>query len=193
MQYSRGRMPSLRPGLLLDRDGVINEETHCLHDPQDLIVIPGVVETIAAINRQGIPIAVVTNQAAIGCGQYDTHAYESVNRAIEEILHQGSAYINAWYFCPHSHDAGCLCRKPSPGMLLAASRDLCLDLTRSLLVGDKISDLEAARAVGASTVLVRTGYGREAEAELVANGNFLPDHVCDSLHAALPYLEQNLT
>jgi D-glycero-D-manno-heptose 1,7-bisphosphate phosphatase len=185
-------MASLRPGLLLDRDGVINEDSHYLHDPKDLVVIPGVVETIAAINRQGIPVAVVTNQAGIGRGKYDVQAYQSVNRAIEEQLRTGAARVDAWYFCPHRPDADCPCRKPRPGMLLAAARDLELDLSRSLLVGDKVSDLEAGRAVGATTVLVRTGYGREVEAELLAERRALADHVCDSLRAALPYLVQVL-
>lgn len=179
-----------RPALFLDRDGVINEEVRYLHDPKDLIVIPGVAEAIAAINRRGIPVVVVTNQAGIGRGYYDVQAYESVNRAIGEILAQANAHVDAWYFCPHHPTAICECRKPLPGMLLAAERDLGLDLRGSVLVGDKESDLQAARAVGARTVLVRTGYGREIEAEIVSRG--LADHVRDSLLSALPYLEETL-
>ncbi len=183
---------SNRPGLFLDRDGVINQECHYLHDPKDLVMIPGVAETIAAINRHGVPIIVVTNQAGIGRGYYDVPAYQSVNRAIAEILAASAAHVDAWYFCPHRPDAGCTCRKPLPGMLLDAARDWGLDLSRSLLVGDKTSDLQAARAAGAGTVLVRTGYGREVEAELAANGSGLADHTCDSLREALPYLEKTL-
>jgi len=181
-----------RPGLFLDRDGVINEECNYLHDPKDLVMIPGVAQAIAAINRRGVPVIVVTNQAGIGRGYYDVPAYESVNRAITEILAASAARVDAWYFCPHRPDAGCACRKPLPGMLLSAERDLNLDLRRSLLVGDKDSDLQAARAVGARTVLVRTGYGREVERALVAGGSALADHICDSLGEALPYLEATL-
>lgn len=183
----------MRPGLLLDRDGVINEECEYLHDPEDLVVIPGVAAAIAAINRWQVPVVVVTNQAGIGRGLFGVEAYQAVNRAIAELLAPAFAHIDAWYFCPHLPDAGCLCRKPRPGLLLAAAQDLDLDLARSVLVGDKPSDLEAGRAVGTRTVLVRTGYGRKVEADLAAGqGMALVDHVGDSLFASLPYLEQVL-
>jgi D-glycero-D-manno-heptose 1,7-bisphosphate phosphatase len=181
----------LQPGLFLDRDGVINEECKYLHDPKDLVVIAGVAEAIAAINRRHIPVVVVTNQAGIGRGRYGVDAYHAVNRAIEAALAQSEARIDAWYFCPHLPGADCPCRKPRPGMLLAAAKDLDLDLGRSVLVGDKISDLEAARAVGCRTVLVRTGYGHEVEAELGATNHLpLADLVSDSLLTALPFLER---
>jgi histidinol-phosphate phosphatase family protein len=183
----------LRPGLFLDRDGVINEECEYLHDPKDLVVLAGVPEAIAAINRRNIPVVVVTNQSGIGRGMYGADTYHGVNRAIEGLLALAGAHLDAWYFCPHLPDADCACRKPRPGMLRAAAKDLDLDLPGSVLVGDKVSDLEAARAVGARTVLVRTGYGREVEGALAAAGRLaLADHVCDSLPAALPYLEQAL-
>ncbi len=116
----------MRPALLLDRDGVINEECEYLHDPEDLVVIPGVAEAIAAINRRRHPVVVVTNQAGIGRGLYGVDAYQAVNRAIAALLGRAGAHIDAWYFCPHLPDAGCACRKPRPGMLLAAARDLDL-------------------------------------------------------------------
>jgi len=181
---------SLRPGLLLDRDGVINEERQYLHDPKDLIVIAGVAEAIAAINRRKIPVAVVTNQAGIGRGMYGVDAYRAVNSAIEAFLALSGAHIDAWYFCPHHPDVECTCRKPRPGMVLDASNDLSLDLGRSVLVGDKVSDLEAGRAAGCRTVLVRTGYGRQVEAELLATDRLqLADLVSDSLSTSLPFLE----
>ena len=186
-------MASLQPGLLLDRDGVINEEREYLHDPKDLVVIAGVAQAIAAINRRRIPVAVVTNQAGIGRGMYGLDAYHAVNRAIECILAKAGAHIDAWYFCPHVPDAECSCRKPRPGMLLAAAKDLALDLGRSVLVGDKVSDLAAAHAAGCRTVLVRTGYGREVEAELGATNRLqLADLVSDSLLTALSFLEGTL-
>jgi len=181
---------SLQPGLLLDRDGVINEECAYLHDPKDLVVIAGVAEGIAVINRRRIPVAVVTNQAGIGRGMYGVEAFHAVNRAIEAILEQSRAHIDAWYFCAHHPDEDCACRKPRPGMMIAAARDLALDLGRSVLVGDKESDLAAGRAAGCRTVLVRTGYGREVEAELLASNRLqLVDWVSDSLPAPIAFLE----
>jgi D-glycero-D-manno-heptose 1,7-bisphosphate phosphatase len=179
----------VKAGLLLDRDGVINEEVEYLHEPKDLVVLPGVAETIAVMNRHGIPVAVVTNQAGIGRGLYDADAYHRVNAAIAAVLAAGQARIDGWYFCPHRPDAGCACRKPRPGMLLDAARELQLALDASVLVGDKTSDLEAARAAGCGSVLVRTGYGKAEEVRLAQQGRIdLVDHVAGSLHAALPWL-----
>ena len=173
---------------------MINEECEYLRDPKELVMIPGVAETIAAINRRRHPVVVVTNQSGIGRGMYGVDAYHAVNRAMAAMLAKDGAHIDAWYFCPHLPDADCTCRKPRPGMLLAAARDFELDLAGSVLVGDKVSDLEAARAVGARTLLVRTGYGREVEAQLAAGQHaHLADRVCDSLLAALPYLERTLS
>jgi D-glycero-D-manno-heptose 1,7-bisphosphate phosphatase len=182
----------LRGALLLDRDGVINEECEYLHDAEDVVVIPGVAQAIARFNRAEVPVVVVTNQAGIGRGMYGVEAYDSVNRAIADVLAAAGGHVDAWYFCPHLPTANCACRKPRPGMLHAAARDLQLDLGRSVLVGDKASDLEAGRAVGAGTVLVRTGYGREVEAELARRHDRLADWVCDSLGAAVAYLDRAL-
>ncbi len=176
------------PGLLLDRDGVINEECHYLHDPKDLVIIPGVAEAIATVNRLHIPVAVVSNQAGIGRGLYGLDDYEAVTCAIDTFLAERSAHVDGWYFCPHAPEANCACRKPRPGMLLSAASELHLDLRRSVMVGDKAGDLEAARSVSARTVLVRTGYGRDVEAAMTGQAAPLADHVADSLAAALPFL-----
>jgi len=183
----------LRAGLLLDRDGVINEECQYLHDPADLVMIHGVATAIAKINQWNIPVAVVTNQAGIGRGLYGVEAYHSINRTIADILAQVGAHVDAWYFCPHTPHDACLCRKPSPGMLKEAAKDLGLELRHSVLVGDKESDLQAARAAGCAAVLVRTGYGQQVENDLVVRGKAgLFDCCCDSLFAALPFLQAEL-
>jgi D-glycero-D-manno-heptose 1,7-bisphosphate phosphatase len=184
----------LRPGLLLDRDGVINEECHYLHDPKDLVMIPGADKAIAEINQCNIPVAVVSNQAGIGRGLYGVEAYNAVNRAIADHLAQGAAHIDAWYFCPHTSQDACLCRKPLPGMLIEAAKDLNFDLRDAVFVGDKESDLAAARAAGCRAVLVRTGYGQQVERDLLAHGKGgLFDCCCDSLLAALPFLKATLS
>lgn len=176
------------PGLLLDRDGVINEECHYLHRPEDAILVPGAAQAIAMVNRLALPVAVVSNQAGIGRGHYGEPEYQAVTRAIAAMLAEHSAHIDAWYFCPHLPDAGCPCRKPRPGMLLAAAGNLGLELGRSVMVGDNQSNLEAGRAVTARTVLVRTGYGQAVEAALAAQGRELADHIADSLATAIPFI-----
>lgn len=162
-----------RPALFLDRDGVINVEVHRLHRPEDVVVIPGVAETIAEANAWNVPVVVITNQAGIGHGLYDEAAYRATNQRICEVI--APARIDAFYHCPHTPSDACDCRKPLPGMLLEAARALDLDLARSVFVGDKESDLEAGHAAGCRSFLVRTGYGRSVEGGFDAVGASLVD------------------
>jgi D-glycero-D-manno-heptose 1,7-bisphosphate phosphatase len=180
---------SSRRGLLLDRDGVINVEIHRLHRPEDVVVIPGTGRAIAAIHRRGIPVAVITNQAGIGHGLYDEAAYRSVNDRIVQILAGDGARVDGFFHCPHVPADDCRCRKPKAGLLEDAARALDLDLKRSIFVGDKRSDLQAARAVGCGAWLVRTGYGAEEERALRANE---ADFIGDSLIDLLPAIERAL-
>jgi D-glycero-D-manno-heptose 1,7-bisphosphate phosphatase len=181
-----------RPALFLDRDGVINEEVEYLSDPARVALLPGAAGAIAAINAAGIPVVVVTNQSGIARGLYDAAAFAAVTARLGELLAAAGARLDATYHCPH-HPAGvvptlaiaCRCRKPAPGMLLDAARDLDLDLARAVVVGDKPSDLAAARAVGAAAVLVRTGYGATTERGLAAAAC---DAVFADLAAARPWL-----
>ena len=177
-----------RPGLLLDRDGVLNVEVHRLHRTEDLVLIPGVLPALAEIAGWNIPVAVVSNQAGIGHGLYDRAACEAVNDAIARQVRAAGGRIDAFFFCPHTPADACPCRKPAPGLLRQAADVLGLDLRRSVLVGDKRSDLEAARAVGCGAVLVRTGYGRAEEAALRAQPGGLYDACADALDDALPAL-----
>lgn len=179
--------------MFLDRDGVINVEVEYLHDPAQLVLIDGVADTIAALAQTGAAVVVVTNQAGIGRGKYTERELAAVTAHLDGLLAKVGAKLDGTYFCPHHPDAGvgdykrvCRCRKPAPGMLEQAAAELGLDLARSLLVGDKATDLAAGRAVGATTVLVRTGYGAREEAE--ARAANLCDAVFDSLAHARPWL-----
>lgn len=178
-----------KPALFLDRDGVLNVEVNYLHKPRDLVVIPGAARTVARFNRADVPVVVVTNQAGIGRGYYDHAAYESVNRAMSDLFAADGARVDAWYHCPHAPGDGCDCRKPRAGLMHAAATDLGLDLVRSALVGDKLSDLHAALAVGARPFLVRTGHGARDEAKLAELGPAAASvAVFDSLTDAEPAL-----
>ena len=183
MSRSPPHEPRLRPALFLDRDGVLNEEVGHLHDPRDLKMIPGAEPLLRACNQGGVAVVAVTNQAGIGRGLYDAEACARVNRAIAEALGRSGATVDGWYLCPHRPDEGCACRKPRPGLLRTAAADLGIDLPRSVMVGDKVSDLEAAEAAGVgASVLVRTGHGRQEEQRLVAAGRTGLFRVChDSL------------
>lgn len=146
-----------KPALFLDRDGVINPDVGYLHRIEDFVWLPGVIDGIALARRSGFHVVVVTNQAGVARGYYDEAAVERLHRHINAELHaqsaQPAAWIDAFYYCPY-HPDGTVeryrqahpDRKPEPGMLLRAINDLGIDVSRSLLIGDQESDLQAARA-----------------------------------------------
>lgn len=162
-----------KPCLFLDRDGVIVEDTHYLHRVADIEFIPGLAEAIAQTNLTGIPVVIVTNQAGIGRGYYDWNAFARVQKAILKHLGEKGATIDMVLACAYHTDAeGSLAvadhpwRKPRPGMLLEAARELEIDLSQSFIIGDSISDLLAGKAAGlCGGALVMTGHGRREFAE----------------------------
>jgi D-glycero-D-manno-heptose 1,7-bisphosphate phosphatase len=161
------RPPPGRPALFLDRDGAVIEDTDYLRRVEDIVVIRGAPSVIAAANNNGVAVALVTNQAGIGRGYYGWSDFKRVQQAIVEILAAEGAWLDAVYACAHhpegrngfahpDHPA----RKPNPGMLLRAASDLAIDLKTSWLVGDKTSDVEAAKRAGlAGAMQVTTGHG----------------------------------
>ena len=164
------------PCLFLDRDGVIIEEVHYLGDPSQVRLIPGVAAAIARVNALGWPVVVVTNQAGVARGYFPESQVEVVHRHLAGLLALESARIDAWRHCPHHPTEGvgdyrvdCACRKPAPGMLLAAAREMGLSLEHGWMVGDKLTDLQAGARAGCRTWLVRTGYGSGEEATLDAS------------------------
>jgi D-glycero-D-manno-heptose 1,7-bisphosphate phosphatase len=179
-----------RPAAFIDRDGVINVDLHHVGRPEDFHLLPRATEGLRTLAAQGYALVVVTNQAGIAKGLYDEAAYQHLTRHMASLLQADGVELAGVYHCPH-HPQGtigryavaCDCRKPAPGMLLRAAADLDLDLTRSVLVGDKPSDTAAGRAAGVRwTVLVRSGHALPANAETQA------DHVCADLAAAADWL-----
>ena len=159
--------------VFLDRDGTINHEVHHLRRVEQLELLDGAAEAIRLLNDAGIRVIVVTNQAAIGRGLLTESGLEDIHVALRALLEERGARIDAIYSCPHHPTEGvgtyrveCECRKPKPGSLQRATQELDVILGSAFMVGDKCSDLEAGRAVGCRTVLVRTGYGSQAEAQL---------------------------
>lgn len=170
-------MRAAKPAVFLDRDGVVVKEVHHLTNIKDLALIPRAGEAIARLNNAGVPTVIVTNQSAVGRGLLTQDELNAIHDEVANLLRREGARIDAFYFCPHHPTEAtgvflknCNCRKPRPGMLLAAAEDLSLDLARSFLIGDKITDLRAGQAAGCSTILVRTGYGHEVETILEDQG-----------------------
>ena len=171
-----------RPALFLDRDGVLVAEVGYLHRPEDVRLIPGAAALIAAANRMGLPVVLVTNQAGIGRGTYGWAEFQATQARISADLAAEGAALDMVLACPFHADAeppyrhpAHPCRKPRPGMILHAAERLGLDLAGSWIVGDRAIDLEAGRAAGlAGGVQVLTGHGaaeRDAARE-VATGRF---------------------
>lgn len=155
-----------RPGVFLDRDGTMIVEKHFLARPEDVELLPTVGETIARMNSLGIPVAVVTNQAGIARGYFPESRIAEVHARLDELLAEFGARIDRYDFCPHHPVEGlgeyrldCDCRKPKPGMLTRSAAALQIDLPRSLMVGDRLGDLQAGANAGCQSSLVQTGYG----------------------------------
>jgi D-glycero-D-manno-heptose 1,7-bisphosphate phosphatase len=162
---SESAVPALRPALFLDRDGVLNVDQGYVHRWEDFRWMPGAREAVAAANRAGWLVIVVTNQSGVGRGYYTEADMHALHARMAEGLAKVGGHLDAVYFCPHHPDAAQDCyrhpdppdRKPNPGMLLRALADLPIDRNRSLLVGDKASDMEAARRAGIRGLRFRGG------------------------------------
>ncbi len=158
-----------RPAVFLDRDGTINEEVGHCRRPEDFHLFPGVPEAIRRINASGYLAIVVTNQPAVARGLCEVVDVLAVHRKMETLLGNYGAYVDDVYFCPHHPDKGfpeenpaykvkCNCRKPATGMVEEAVHDHCIDLSRSVFIGDTTRDIQTGRRLGIRTVLVETGY-----------------------------------
>ena len=161
----------MQPAVFLDRDGVIIENrSDYVKSWEEVRFLPGALEALRRLNRTEYALVLVTNQSAIGRGIISLDRAMEINRrVIAEIEAQGGR-IDASYVCPHRPDEGCNCRKPAPGMLLRAAKELELDLAHSYAIGDAVSDIEAAQAIGARGILVLTGRGKEQVALLKTKG-----------------------
>ena len=169
----------MRRAILLDRDGTILLERHYLADPAGVELLPGAAEGLRRLATLG-PLVVVTNQSGIARGYLDLATLEEIHREMRRRLAREGVELAAIEFCPHHPEGGCECRKPRPGLALRAAARLGFDPAAAMVIGDKACDVGFARAIGASAILVRTGYGAREEAA----GTCAPDVVVDDLVAA---------
>jgi len=150
--------------IFLDRDGVINENRDdYVKAWEEVCFLPGVFEALARLAATPFRIVITTNQSPIGRGILTRAQVETINRRLVTEIEARGGRVDRVYYCPHRPDEGCDCRKPRPGLLLRAAQELELDLGRSYLVGDAVSDVEAALAAGVQPVMVRTGRGAAQE------------------------------
>ena len=158
---------TLRRAAFLDRDGTIIEDTGFVRDPDGVRLIKGSADAIRRLNEAGWVVVVVTNQSGIARGLLTKQDYEAVAARVDALLAEHGARIDASYMCPHHPDVtgSCECRKPGLKHYLAAAEEFGIDFTKSIFVGDRLSDLEPARPLGGTGILVQTGDGRRAAGE----------------------------
>jgi D-glycero-D-manno-heptose 1,7-bisphosphate phosphatase len=183
-----------RPAAFIDRDGTLTEEVGYVNHPGRLRLLPRSAEAIRRLNAAGVAAVVVTNQAGIARGYFSEEVLRATHEALVARLKAAGAHLDGLYVCPHHpsegappYRAACDCRKPAAGLLTRAAADLDLDLRASTMVGDKASDLVAARAVGARAVLVLTGYGLGEWEYGRAGFRVPPDHVAGDLLDAVAW------
>jgi len=163
----------LRPAVFLDRDGTLTVESEWVRSGQDLLLVPGAAEALRLLSAAGYVLVLVTNQSAVARGIIDEAQLAEIHAHLGELLAADGAQLEAIYHCPHHPTEGvgagrteCSCRKPKPGLVLQAARELGLDLEHSWMVGDAARDLEAGWSAGVRGVLVLTGKGERERALL---------------------------
>lgn len=152
--------------VILDRDGVINHDSaNYIKHPGEWRPIRGSLEAIVQLNQAGFHVVVATNQSGVGRGMFETATLNAIHDKMHRALAQIGGRIDAIFFCPHAHDAGCRCRKPRPGLFEEIARRFAVDLQGVPAIGDSLRDLEAAAAIGAAPILVLTGNGARTRRE----------------------------
>jgi len=186
-QYKGGK-----PAVFLDRDGTINEQMGYINHTCRFKLLPGAAAAIKKLNDAGIPVVVVSNQSGLARGYFPAELLTAVNDKMNKELAETGAHVDGIYYCPHHPEAEderfratCDCRKPKPGLVLQASEEMGLDPEQSYLVGDRWSDIKTAANCGATSILVRTGYGRGDEQYIGPQQEIQPDFKVDDLLEAV--------
>jgi D-glycero-D-manno-heptose 1,7-bisphosphate phosphatase len=152
--------------IILDRDGVINENrSDHVKCWDEFEFLPGAMTAIANLRRAGLRVFVITNQAIINRGLASRDTVDELNGRMIDAIERSGGRVEAVAYCPHRPDECCQCRKPKPGLLIDIATRFGVDLSRSVVVGDALSDVEAGLAVGCKTILVLTGRGRQQMAQ----------------------------
>ncbi len=169
---------------ILDRDGTINAERDYLSSPDQVELLPRASEGLRLLRDLGLRMIVVTNQSGVGRRYYDMAQVEETHNRLIELLAADRVELDGIYVCPHAPEDDCNCRKPRTGLLEQAAGELGFCARDGFVIGDKPSDIDLGKAVGAKTVLVRTGYGAEHEAA----GTVAPDFIADDLLEAAEWI-----
>ena len=187
-------MQELKPAVFLDRDGTLIEERNYLSSITEISILEGASEAITRLNNADFAVVLATNQSAVGRGLLSLENLNSIHKELRHRLKTQGAQIDGVFFCPHhpteatrAYRSNCTCRKPKPGMLEKAARQLTLDLRKSFMIGDTLSDIKTGHAAGCRSILVKTGKGQQ-EILRIKNGLEPPDFIAENLAKAVDWL-----
>jgi len=180
----------MKKAFFLDRDGVLIEQVEYIKDPDEVKLIPGTAAALKLIHDRGYLAVVVSNQSGIARKKFTRAELDAVQKRMYELLAERGERIDGFYFCPHDpHVEACPCRKPRPGMILQAARELDIDVSASFMIGDRPADVETGLNAGCrDCAMVLTGYGT-GKAEEARAKNY---RVASDLTAAVKILLDTL-
>jgi D-glycero-D-manno-heptose 1,7-bisphosphate phosphatase len=187
-----------RPAVFIDRDGTLSEEVGYINHPSRFRLFPYAASAIKLLNERGWLAVIVTNQAGVARGYFSETMIQTVHDNLQQSLRDEGARVDAIYYCAHHPAVGdppyrqdCDCRKPKPGLVKRAARDLDIALEQSWMVGDRYSDIELARNAGVHAALVLSGYGRGEYESQRASWQHHPDLVSEDLLAAVTSITES--
>lgn len=176
-----------RPYILLDRDGTIIHDRHYLHDPEEMELLPNAAAGLKRLADRGHGLVVLTNQSGVGRGYFTRGDVEACNERLRAMLAKHGIFLDAVLYCPHAPEDACHCRKPATGLVEQAVAMLEFDPEKAWMIGDKDADVDLGIAVGARSILVRTGKGTVHEGRC----GIRADYVADDLLEAARFIERN--
>lgn len=172
--------------VLLDRDGTIIVEKNYLSNPDHVELVPGAANALKELKNLGLGLVIITNQAGIGRKYFDLDALSKIHQKLTDLLLKNGVVLDDIYFCPHIPEDNCLCRKPKIELVEKARERHNFDPKLCFVVGDNTADIELGKNIGATTILVRTGYGEKITQE----GSTKPNFVADDLLSAVAIIKE---
>jgi len=185
--------PMLKNAVFLDRDGVINRDSSdYIKSWEEFEFLPGSVDAIADLTREGCPIFIISNQSAVGRQLASRAKIEQIFHNMRKIVESSGGRITDIFYCPHRPEDHCECRKPKPGLIFRARQKYNIDLATAVMVGDSLTDIECAKNAGCGyTILVESGY-KKIDPEARRRCDDAPDHITPDLRHAADWIIQRL-
>lgn len=173
--------------VLLDRDGTVIIEKNYLSHPDQVELTPGAANVLKKLKEMGLGLAIITNQSGLGRKYFDLTTLEKIHLKLTDLLLKEGVVLDDIYFCPHIPEDYCLCRKPKTELVEKASKKHNFNPKDCFVIGDNKGDIELGKNLGATTILVRTGYGKQTE-----KGGLNPDYVADNLNEVFSIIKNEL-